>query len=841
MALRLLRKPSKSTALKARAKPSVPVPDEELEDLAQAMKDTFKWEHSPREFQVKAVKAQLQRKDVLIHAGTGLGKTAVAAGPHAHKSSKGKVTIMVSPLIALQEEQVVTFTEEFNTSAVAINSTHGGLTKEVMEGIRAAKWQVVVISPEMLLSKVFITQVIRHPEMANRVLALVVDEAHVVSHWGSGFRKKYGTLGILKALLPRGTPFVAMSATLPPRVRDDVLQKLQFNLMNFVNLDLGNDRKNVSLVIRAMQHAMKTYRDLWFLIPTILRSINDIKKAFIYADTIHVAREIEEYLYSICPETLRNKGFIRPYSAAFSVAYRQAVMELFRAGKVRILICTDAAGMGCNIPDIDIVVQWKLPASVSSFVQRAGRAARGSGRTGLAVLLVEKAVYEADLITHLASDSEETSGVPEATQKKKKSRKGTVRESTSYPKPDSAKDYARDRGVLRGGHNPTTDGTGNGEDIPLDSLSIDEGLYTLVQTGTCRRRVLTRVFRNEAPEPSVPCCDNCVPALLDQTRPAPPQSEKRASNPKRGVPNISVMVALDEWRVKIAKRDHSKSFFTGSGLLSDDMVELLSSIGPIESLLVLKKLMKGKWLWSDRYATDLFDELTRLEIPPMVPKPKPNAKAAGPAKRTHAEVDVENDGEETRRVRQTITAGSSTASQAVMPEVNVATPTVTPVPQRSAPRTVIAHSGATSVQVYGQQGSHSEPVVAYPSLQHAQYAQQQAFAAQQLAVYHQRQLAYEAEQRRIAEEREQRRVAQLAYEKELREYYEKYGYPAQPQTPSTPQPQGYNPYRALTATPQQAATPVQPTQMGVFQVQEYQHVAASHAPPRSAPPSTPRR
>lgn len=152
----------------------------------------------------------------------------------------------------------------------------------------------------MLLSKVFITQVIRHPDMLKRILGLVVDEAHVVSHWGS-----------------RGTPFVAMSATLPPRVRNDVLSKLQYDLRHFLD------------------------RDLWFLIPAVLRSILDIKKAFVYADTIHVARDIEDYLYSLCPEEMRKEGFIRPYSAAFSVEYREAVMEQFKVGKVRILICTD--------------------------------------------------------------------------------------------------------------------------------------------------------------------------------------------------------------------------------------------------------------------------------------------------------------------------------------------------------------------------------------------------------------------------------------------------------------------------------------------------------------------
>lgn len=204
---------------------------------------------------------------------------------------------------------------------------------------------MVIVSPEMMLSKVFITQVLRHSDMAHRTLAVVVDEAHVVSHWGSEFRKQYGTLGKLRALLPRQTPFVAMSATLPRRVRNDVLAKLQFNKKDYIEIDLGNDRHNVSIVVRAMHHPMTTYRDLDFVIPSSYESTNEIKKTFIYADTLAVATDIEDHLYELCHTDDQYTGFIRPYSAAFSVQYRTKVMELFCVGKVRVLICTDAAGM----------------------------------------------------------------------------------------------------------------------------------------------------------------------------------------------------------------------------------------------------------------------------------------------------------------------------------------------------------------------------------------------------------------------------------------------------------------------------------------------------------------
>lgn len=204
-----------------------------------------------------------------------------------------------------------------------------------------------MISPELILSKRFVKNVLRNPEMIPRILSIVVDEAHVVSHWGSGFRKKYGSLGILRALVPKGTPFVAMSATLSDRVRRDVLSKLQFKAGTYLDLMIGNDRPNVSIVVRAIHNTMNTYSDLDFLIPTGVTDPKEVKQAFVYADQISTAEGMEKRLYGISPESFRAAGIIRPYSSGYSVEYRTMVMALFKAGIVRILICTDAAGMVC--------------------------------------------------------------------------------------------------------------------------------------------------------------------------------------------------------------------------------------------------------------------------------------------------------------------------------------------------------------------------------------------------------------------------------------------------------------------------------------------------------------
>ena len=182
--------------------------------------------------------------------------------------------------------------------------------------------------------------------MAPKILSIVVDEAHVISHWGAAFQKQYAELGCLRAILPKGTPFVGMLATLSPRVRHDVLKKLQFDEKNYININIGNDRANVSMiVVRAIHNPMNTFSDIDFVIPDVVKCTDDIPKTFVYADQISAEVGMETRLTERLPPEFRDIGLIHPFSAAFSPGHRQELLDLFKAGLVRILICTDAAGM----------------------------------------------------------------------------------------------------------------------------------------------------------------------------------------------------------------------------------------------------------------------------------------------------------------------------------------------------------------------------------------------------------------------------------------------------------------------------------------------------------------
>ena len=197
-----------------------------------------------------------------------------------------------------------------------------------------------------MMSQRFINDILRKPDLLSRIYAIVVDEAHCISHWGAEFRKKYGSLGAVRAFLPKPTPVIAISASLTRRVCRDITHKLQFQT-GYLYRNLGNNLPTVSIIVRAIHNPLHSYSDLDFLIPTAIRHGEDLKKTWIYADNIEVGAEIIDHLRKLLPKHLHD--LIRPYNAVHSIDYRAVAMDKFRSGKVRMLVCTDAAGMVSRI------------------------------------------------------------------------------------------------------------------------------------------------------------------------------------------------------------------------------------------------------------------------------------------------------------------------------------------------------------------------------------------------------------------------------------------------------------------------------------------------------------
>ncbi|KAH9886956.1 P-loop containing nucleoside triphosphate hydrolase protein [Cubamyces lactineus] len=633
-------------ARKRHAQRETRLSDTEIAQLSTLMQERFKWKNEPRFFQLEGVRAQLEGVDMIIQAPTGAGKTAVAAGPHVWASSRGKTSIMVCPLLALEDEMVETFKTDFGLRAVAINSATSTCTDEVVKELIDGTYQIVLISPEMLQSPMFVNRVLRKPAFAKQVLSLIIDEAHCVSHWGAGFRKKYNSLGVIRAFLPRGMPVIAVTATLTARVRRDLHRVLHFPKHGSRFVNVGNDRPNVTIAVRAIQHPQNTYADLNFVIPPEVTRASDIPKTYLYVDNILTGNEIVDHLSALlaerCP-SLASQELVRPYNATMCHDYRHRAMAAFRNNPgsiqtdpastqtdevIRVLVCTDAAGMGCNVSDVDLVVQWKLPKTLSNFVQRAGRAARSAGRQGLAVLLVERSAYSMDL--RQMAQVPERHAREQGSKAKPRAGRGGVQAGRAR-KGVLPKDYAYHHGLNRGSSSKTEDTVPTeGTEPSLDVEVEDEGLLVFVQTRKCRRSIWAAAFESSVQllSPGISCCDICDPSVFDRIRPTSLSSNSKPRMRARGKPDYNAQSSLYEWRKDVRLRDHQNTQLDTSAILDVATITTLTSHGPLTRAQVTT-LLKDTWIWWERYGNELCDLVTSLQI-----VHRPIKKSAGSAQKS---------------------------------------------------------------------------------------------------------------------------------------------------------------------------------------------------------------
>lgn len=227
--------------------------------------------------------------------------------------------------------------------------------KHVMQAILAGRYRIILISPEILLTQDFLLRVLNNDAFRRQIYSVDIDEAHCISVWGADFRKKYAQIGVTRCFLPRGTPMMALSATLTATALADVKRTLQFDdTAQFINN--GSQRDDISIVVRAMHHTAESHRDLDF-IPALR------KKTWVYCDGISEGLDIANHLRSLLPSA--SHGRVRIFNAVLSANARAKILELFVAGEIDILVCTDAAGM---VRDVN-------PTWISSLTGYLSRAA----------------------------------------------------------------------------------------------------------------------------------------------------------------------------------------------------------------------------------------------------------------------------------------------------------------------------------------------------------------------------------------------------------------------------------------------------------------------------------
>ncbi len=312
-----------------------------------------------REGQWDVIEPVLNGEDVLAILPTGGGKSICYQVPALMHEG---LTLVVSPLIALMQDQVAGLKAR-GISATFINST---LKHRVVEqrwtDAEFGRYKLVYLAPERLQSELFLARAHRLS-----VKLLAVDEAHCVSEWGPHFRPAY--LDIPKARTALGDPAViAVTATATPEVRRDIQTYLQLNQPRVIVQ--GFDRPNLVWTIFRTENKPVDVR----------RILNNVEgSGLVYAAT---RRGVEQWTARLRKRDIEAEA----YHAGLKTEVRKAVQERWLKGETRVVVATNAFGMGIDKPDVRFVVHVDMPGSVEAYYQEAGRAGR-DGEKAYVVLL----------------------------------------------------------------------------------------------------------------------------------------------------------------------------------------------------------------------------------------------------------------------------------------------------------------------------------------------------------------------------------------------------------------------------------------------------------------------
>ena len=312
-----------------------------------------------RPLQEEIIQSVLDGKDTLALMPTGGGKSACFQVPALVLPG---ICIVVSPLIALMKDQVENLKDK-GISAVAIISGMGKREIDILlDNCIYGPIKFLYISPERLLSDL-VKERIRHM----KVNLIAVDEAHCISQWGYDFRPPYLHLTELRDLHP-GIPVLALTATATKKVALDIQEKLRFKQNNVFRKSF--ERKNLSYVVFNEENKFR-------------KLLSVVKKVqgcgIIYVRNRRQTQEISKQLnlQSISSEF---------YHAGIDSLQRNKKQQDWKSGKVRLIVATNAFGMGIDKPDVRFVVHLDLPESLEAYYQEAGRAGRDE-KKAYAILL----------------------------------------------------------------------------------------------------------------------------------------------------------------------------------------------------------------------------------------------------------------------------------------------------------------------------------------------------------------------------------------------------------------------------------------------------------------------
>ena len=315
-----------------------------------------------RDLQEEIITSIGEGKDTLGLMPTGGGKSITFQVPALAQSG---LCIVITPLIALMKDQV----QNLRKRGIKALAIYSGMTRQeivtALENCIFGDYKFLYISPERLDTEIF-----RFKLRSMKVSMITVDESHCISQWGYDFRPAYLKIAEIRELLP-GVPVLALTATATPEVVKDIQSRLNFREENVFRMSF--ERKNLAYIVRKTDN--KTGELLH-----ILKRIDG--SAIIYVRNRRRTKEITELLMQ--------EGITADfYHAGLDNAVKDLRQKRWQNGEIRVMVATNAFGMGIDKPDVRIVLHIDLPDSPEAYFQEAGRAGR-DGLKAYAVILYAK-------------------------------------------------------------------------------------------------------------------------------------------------------------------------------------------------------------------------------------------------------------------------------------------------------------------------------------------------------------------------------------------------------------------------------------------------------------------
>lgn len=322
------------------------------------------WGHAQfRPLQADIIDAVLAQKDVLALLPTGGGKSICFQVPALMQDG---MCLVISPLIALMQDQVNNLQEKGIDAAVIHSGMPFGAVKETLQACTSGAYKFLYLSPERIESNLF-----KEYLPALDISLIAVDEAHCIAQWGYDFRPPYLRIADLRKEL-RGVPVIALTASATKEVEATIIEKLSFK----EHAIFRQPYKRPALSYSYFEVESKINKTL-----EIIKSVQG--GGIVYCNTRKQTKDITELL-------MLQKISADYYHAGLSAEERQLKQKKWMTGETRIMVCTSAFGMGIDKDDVRTVIHYDIPDCLENYYQEAGRAGR-DGKKAYAVLLATSA------------------------------------------------------------------------------------------------------------------------------------------------------------------------------------------------------------------------------------------------------------------------------------------------------------------------------------------------------------------------------------------------------------------------------------------------------------------